>query len=161
MFSMRNKDDCRKRCEEIDFFSFERKRYQSFCKIKTLVLLLQIPLVFIEQENLGEQANKELLEPPIQIQICALKKLGDKAYGECSRHCPERSLSSSLNLGPKQHVLQDVISCTLDVETCWSRADVILMSYDDVICFYHKEQLLKSFFGGFAYPERSLCTSQT
>jgi len=30
---------------------------------------------------------------------------------------PERSLCSSHNLGTKQHVLQDVITCTLAIET--------------------------------------------
>jgi len=143
--------------EENDFFSFEREIWKLFL-FQTLALLKTSCIYRAAKPWRASQ--KRVVVLPIQIQICALKKLGDKAYRECSRHCPERSLSSSLNLGPKQHVLQDVISSTLDVEACWSLVKMC-WCHRDVICFYHKEQLLRSFFGGFAYPKRSLCTSQT
>ena len=48
--------------EEIDFFSFERKRYQSFCKSKLLLLTFIDVLYFIGDVCLGDQAKKELLE---------------------------------------------------------------------------------------------------
>ena len=71
--------------KEIDSSCFGRDKCFVF---QTLAFLLQWPLLFIELEFLGKQANKELLSFQFKFKKKAPQRLGEKACIECFFNLP-------------------------------------------------------------------------
>jgi len=73
-------------------FCFERDRCFVF---QTLAFLLQCPLLLIELESLGKQANKELLSFQFEFEKRLQRGLETKHVENVSSVRPEHSLNSN------------------------------------------------------------------
>jgi len=111
-----------------DFFSF-RERYKAFV-FQSLAFNLHRRPLFIWDVCIGDQAKKELLK----LNSNSKKLAPFDAWRESMKTVYHKRSYCILDV--LQHVLQDVIRCTLDIETCWSLVKTC-WCHLDVIWWYH------------------------